>query len=174
MCCKGFTWHQISVSLGLAPLQCLSAQHARPIPPSSTQCTNRHTIFAWNNVYAPQLWRDFRAENNHPTQRKCHAFVDPYVEHDSLILLLDLILLKRGVYRHLLYNRGSKPRRATSKSQDTTLEPDSTYLSRARWMWTLKLGTGLVAIDACMVFILPNQSIKLNHPQSSGGHICVR
>jgi len=33
------------------------------------------------------------------------------VEHDSLTLLLDLILLKRSVYRHLLYNRGAEPKK---------------------------------------------------------------
>lgn len=44
-------------------------------------------------------------------QTECHSFADPYVEHDSLTLILDLILLKRGVYRHLLYNRGIEPRR---------------------------------------------------------------
>lgn len=42
--------------------------------------------------------------------KKCLSFADLYVEHDSLTLILDLILLKRGVYRHLLYNRGSEPR----------------------------------------------------------------
>jgi lipid intermediate transporter len=34
------------------------------------------------------------------------------VEHDTLTLLLDLILLKRDVYRHLLFNRGAEPRQA--------------------------------------------------------------
>ena len=72
--------------------------------------------------------------------------MDPYVEYDTLTLLLDLILLKQGVYRHLLYNRGSKPRRATSKFHDI----DTAYLSRARWIWTIKLGAGLVVLDACM------------------------
>jgi hypothetical protein len=78
--------------------------------------------------------------------------VDPYVEHDSLTLLLDLILLKRGVYRHLLYNRGSKPRRATSKAEslDSPSDSDEKYLSRARWIWIIKLGAGLVILDACM------------------------
>lgn len=33
------------------------------------------------------------------------------MEYDTLTLLLDLILLKRGVYRHLLFNRGKAPRR---------------------------------------------------------------
>ncbi|KAF7375286.1 hypothetical protein MSAN_00415400 [Mycena sanguinolenta] len=46
--------------------------------------------------------------------KNCSAFADPYVEHDSLTLLIDLILLKRGVYRHLLYNRGAEPRRSVS------------------------------------------------------------
>lgn len=45
--------------------------------------------------------------------------MDPYVEHDSLTILLDLILLKRGVYRHLLYNRGAKPRRLVANAQDS-------------------------------------------------------
>ncbi|GJJ13735.1 hypothetical protein Clacol_007991 [Clathrus columnatus] len=40
---------------------------------------------------------------------KCLSFADPYVEYDTLTLLLDLILLKRGVYRHLLFNRGWPP-----------------------------------------------------------------
>lgn len=44
-------------------------------------------------------------------QAACHAFADPYVEHDTLTLLLDLILLKRDVYRHLLFNRGRGERK---------------------------------------------------------------
>ena len=45
----------------------------------------------------------------------CHAFADPYVEHDTLTLWLDLILLKRDVYRHLLYNRGLGARRLSDQ-----------------------------------------------------------
>lgn len=60
-------------------------------------------------------------------QPTCHAFVDPYVEHDSLTILLDLILLKRGVYRHLLYNRGTKPRRLTGrKEKDSEVQESGT------------------------------------------------
>lgn len=91
--------------------------------------------------------------------------MDPYVEHDSLTLLLDLILLKRGVYRHLLYNRGSRPRRAVSdpkaKSQDGEVDNDTTYLSRARWIWTLKLGTALIVLDACASFGFDIINLKL-------------
>jgi hypothetical protein len=46
-----------------------------------------------------------------PFQPSCRAPADPYVEHDSLVVALDLILLKRGVYRHLLFNRGTPPRK---------------------------------------------------------------
>ena len=46
-------------------------------------------------------------------QPSCLKFADPYVEHDTLTLLLDLILLKRDVFRHLLFNRGYEPRRAS-------------------------------------------------------------
>ena len=52
-------------------------------------------------------------------QTHCHAFADPYVEHDTLALVLDLILLKRGVFRHLLYNRATEPRRETGKATNS-------------------------------------------------------
>lgn len=50
-------------------------------------------------------------------QVSCHAFSDPYVEHDDLTILLDLILLKLGVFRHLLFNRGASPRRIGPKGE---------------------------------------------------------
>ncbi|KAF8839537.1 Arv1-domain-containing protein [Paxillus ammoniavirescens] len=99
----------------------------------------------------------------------CLAFADPYVEHDTLTLLLDLILLKRGVYRHLLYNRGTEPHKAYAKSKarkssdkhETTetvavesvtsasaaRHRDSTR-EMARWLHILKLGSGLLLVDA--------------------------
>ncbi|KAL0578088.1 sterol homeostasis protein [Marasmius crinis-equi] len=85
----------------------------------------------------------------------CHAFADPYVEHDTLTLLIDLILLKRGVYRHLLYNRGAKPRRVveSKKSEDGKLE-DEVYMAddwereSSRWALVVRLGLALVFVDA--------------------------
>ena len=53
----------------------------------------------------------------HIEQASCHAFSDPYVEHDDLTILLDLILLKLGVFRHLLFNRGASPRRIGPKGE---------------------------------------------------------
>ncbi|XBW36374.1 hypothetical protein QEN19_001953 [Hanseniaspora menglaensis] len=35
---------------------------------------------------------------------KCGKVIDKYIEYDNLNLLINIILLKRGVYRHLVYN----------------------------------------------------------------------
>ncbi|TFK33461.1 Arv1-like family-domain-containing protein [Crucibulum laeve] len=87
---------------------------------------------------------------------QCRAFVDPYVEHDTLTLVLDLILLKRGVYRHLLYNRGTDPRRLVGKSasntsniQKSNIEPLFMIFGK-RWLLTCHLGGALIFLDACM------------------------
>ncbi|KAL1730000.1 Arv1-domain-containing protein [Schizophyllum commune] len=85
---------------------------------------------------------------------QCHAFADPYVEHDTLALVLDLILLKRGVFRHLLYNRGTEPRRETGKITRTQADTSSEALRDVerekvrRWKFVTRLGLPLVAADA--------------------------
>jgi hypothetical protein len=35
----------------------------------------------------------------------CKKFADKYVEHDFVVLFIDLVLIKAEVYRHLLFNR---------------------------------------------------------------------
>lgn len=36
--------------------------------------------------------------------RNCGSFCDKYVEHDFVVLFIDLVLIKPQVYRHLLHN----------------------------------------------------------------------
>ncbi|MCJ1370680.1 sterol homeostasis protein [Loxospora ochrophaea] len=36
---------------------------------------------------------------------RCKKFADKYVEHDFVVLFIDLVLVKPQVYRHLLFNR---------------------------------------------------------------------
>jgi len=36
---------------------------------------------------------------------RCKRFADKYVEHDFVVLFIDLVLIKPQVYRHLLINR---------------------------------------------------------------------
>ncbi|KZT73172.1 Arv1-domain-containing protein [Daedalea quercina L-15889] len=103
----------------------------------------------------------------------CHAFADPYVEHDTLTLLLDLILLKRDVYRHLLFNRGRGARkvgrsgnapeadvpphhgsvsatRTSAQSPDLKENPTAWEheRERARWSLIMRLGMALIVLDA--------------------------
>lgn len=100
----------------------------------------------------------------------CHAFADPYVEHDTLTLVLDLILLKRNVYRHLLFNRGSGVRRldnligtgstaeSSQKAKGTRNQEVEVHKSdetasekariQARWLHIVKLGAFLIVVDA--------------------------
>jgi len=90
----------------------------------------------------------------------CHAFADPYVEHDGLTLLLDLILLKPGVYRHLLFNRGAEPRQAVITREENTVTAEDIKGSKknakrseearcwARWKTTMELGCILILVDS--------------------------
>jgi hypothetical protein len=39
---------------------------------------------------------------------QCKKFADKYVEHDFVVLFIDLVLIKPEVYRHLLFNRLGK------------------------------------------------------------------
>ncbi|KAG1761491.1 Arv1 protein, partial [Suillus occidentalis] len=76
---------------------------------------------------------------------KCLKFADPYVEHDSLTLLLDLILLKR------------EPRKALGKSKtglegsqegEHKLAATNRQREKDRWWLILKLACGLITVDA--------------------------
>ena len=84
--------------------------------PFSTLSTNLHITPTSKNVF---VVFSFPLLLLTPFQKKRHAFADPHVEHNSLTLLLvlDLVLLKRGMFRHLLYNWGSEPRKALNSGK---------------------------------------------------------
>ncbi|KAI0787744.1 Arv1-domain-containing protein [Fomes fomentarius] len=104
----------------------------------------------------PYLYTVYDSKYNFRLEQctSCHAFADPYVEHDTLTLLLDLILLKRDVYRHLLYNRGLGARRAgdkaTFKGIGSEHAPHSVqhHDPLTRWWLIVKLGFALISVDA--------------------------
>jgi Arv1-like family len=63
-----------------------------------------YTIYSKDNVRLTQCV----APPHHPpltAQDKCKKFADKYIEHDFVVLFIDIILIKPQVYRHLLYNR---------------------------------------------------------------------
>ncbi|KAI6155497.1 Arv1-like family-domain-containing protein [Pisolithus tinctorius] len=107
--------------------------------------------------------------------KKCLSFADLYVEHDSLTLILDLILLKRGVYRHLLYNRGSEPRIVSESkaplAQNTAIPTNTNDVElareKARWIRILRLGSGMVLVDAFIRWAQLNPAISADISQWS-------
>jgi hypothetical protein len=84
----------------------------------------------------PYLYTLYHSVNNVRLEQcpSCRAPADPYVEHDPLVIALDLILLKRGVYRHLLFNRGTPPRKVdqSARGYDQPKEEDKLAEDRNR------------------------------------------
>ncbi|KDQ15946.1 hypothetical protein BOTBODRAFT_624065 [Botryobasidium botryosum FD-172 SS1] len=107
----------------------------------------------------PHLYTVYQSAHNLRLEQcsTCHAFADPYVEHDGLTLLLDLILLKPGVYRHLLFNRGVEPRKAVVTHEESAKDTESADEKAARgegekrwarWETTAELGSILILVDS--------------------------
>ncbi|KAF5681912.1 ARV1-like protein [Fusarium denticulatum] len=65
--------------------------------------------------------------------RNCGRFCDKYVEHDFVVLFIDLVLIKPQVYRHLLYN--------TLMRDDDRLDPS-----------VIRLGTLLLLFDVYLTW----------------------
>ncbi|KAH6909236.1 Arv1-like family-domain-containing protein [Coprinopsis sp. MPI-PUGE-AT-0042] len=98
---------------------------------------------------APYLYTTYESAHNLRLEEcgNCKAFVDPYVEFDHLTLFIDLILLKRGVFRHLLYNRGAEPRRV-DQGEPKKRRNIARERELKRRILLLKLGGGLTLLDA--------------------------
>ncbi|PWN40522.1 Arv1-domain-containing protein [Ceraceosorus guamensis] len=80
----------------------------------------------------------------------CHSkAVDPYVEFELPIILLDLVLVKPSAYRHLIFNRHhlqALPLRGSRAKAANASDTASSMKSRS-WR-TLRQGTALVLVDA--------------------------
>ncbi|KLO13036.1 Arv1-domain-containing protein [Schizopora paradoxa] len=105
--------------------------------------------------FIPYLYTVYESADNLRLEQcpnpKCRKFADPYVESDDLVLFMDLILLKRGVFRHLLFNRGYPPRQALTREMEkkpAKLEVIRTEREFKRWETILRLGASLIFVDA--------------------------
>lgn len=108
------------------------------VMPICTTCTHA----------APYLYTTYESDYNLRLEQctSCGSFVDPYVEFDALTLFIDLILLKRGVYRHLLYNRGTEPRRVGKQAAPTRTAEESR--EKRRWRLLAKMCPSMIFLDA--------------------------
>ena len=56
----------------------------------------------------PHLWREVSPGNIRLTNcSHCGAVADPYIEYETILVLLDLAGQRKEAYRHLLYNTQS-------------------------------------------------------------------
>ena len=78
----------------------------------------------------------------------CKRFADKYVEHDFVVLFIDLVLIKPQVYRHLLFNRLGRA--------DDKLDPS-----------IFRLGTLLVLFDVYITWARIEKSNTSVSTQSS-------
>ncbi|KAL8789155.1 MAG: hypothetical protein Q9213_001262 [Squamulea squamosa] len=81
---------------------------------------------------------------------RCKRFADKYVEHDYVVLFIDLVLVKPQVYRHLLFNRLGR--------DDDELDPS-----------IIRLGTLLLLFDVYLTWsrieMLPHMTASSPIPQ---------
>jgi len=54
----------------------------------------------------PNLYTEYSKQNIQLSVcNSCNKFADQYIEHDYIIIFMDLLLHKKQVYRHLLFNK---------------------------------------------------------------------
>jgi hypothetical protein len=98
-------------------------------------------------------------------QANCKKFTDPYIEQSSIILILDLFLLKPQVYYHLLFNSkhsfqsfhsqlpAPHPSTATS-SHDGTNQPRSKEVNHQNLKAFKRVHLELSGLIYCLILIL--------------------
>ncbi|KAF1828522.1 Arv1-domain-containing protein [Decorospora gaudefroyi] len=99
----------------------------------------------------------------------CKKFADKYVEHDFVVLFIDLVLIKPEVYRHLLFNRlegdGGKEKGLDRESNDQLKQKNKNQRS------ILRLGILLLLFDVYLTWAriekLPLPPTSPFHPSSS-------
>lgn len=68
----------------------------------------------------------FSPDNNKLFFRQdwCHEITDKYIEYEPVAILIDLILLTRSAYRHVLFNSKFKVNNITRKKIDIGINQD--------------------------------------------------
>lgn len=107
----------------------------------------------------------------------CKKFTDPYIEQSSIILILDLFLLKPQVYYHLLFNSkhsfqsfhsqlpAPHPSTATS-SHDGTNQPRSKEVNHQNLKAFKRVHLELSGLIYCLILILESSFQALDDAHS--------
>lgn len=97
--------------------------------------------------------------------KECGAFADPYVEHEAIIVIIDLILVKPRAYRHLLFNRKDVFAQDELKKKDKNL-PSRT--ERHTWFLLARHFLALLMVDAYLrwFYLCRDQNTSLQDSMS--------
>ncbi|KAH9994866.1 Arv1-like family-domain-containing protein [Russula vinacea] len=111
----------------------------------------------------PYLYTVYHSVNNVRLEQcpSCRAPADPYVEHDAFVVALDLVLLKPEVYRHLLFNRGTPPRKVEETA--TARGQDDDGLQKELWL-IVRVGAGVVLVDSFVRWSRLRKDFTLHAP----------
>ncbi|KAI7943838.1 hypothetical protein MJO28_011366, partial [Puccinia striiformis f. sp. tritici] len=113
----------------------------------------------------------------------CKKFTDPYIEQSSIILILDLFLLKPQVYYHLLYNSNYSfqsfnsqvsqpavpPTTSSQEGSDKSKSEDTTHknlkaFSRAHFEYSFLIYLSILVVESSL------QALDDSHPDDSFLH----
>lgn len=100
--------------------------------------------------------------------KACGAFADPYVEHEAILVVIDLILVKPRAYRHLLFNRKDVFAQNTESVSKQGKSPQkanrsSAVQERQTWFLLVRHFLALLMVDAYLrwFYLCKDQNISL-------------
>ncbi|EIW83628.1 hypothetical protein CONPUDRAFT_99159 [Coniophora puteana RWD-64-598 SS2] len=98
----------------------------------------------------PHVYTEYESADNLRLEQctSCRQLADPYIKRGALTKFIDVVLLKREVYRHLLFNRGAEPRRVITGIPRSRAPVVHEISLQERWWLIMRLGMGLIVVDA--------------------------
>lgn len=91
--------------------------------------------------------------------KNCGSIVDPYVEFDNILLFIDLLLLKQGSYRHIVYNVLQEELRAATPyvEAQSLLDWSAHYRNVCYWIqrygWPCRVWTVMLAFEVYLTWV---------------------
>ncbi|RPB19486.1 Arv1-domain-containing protein [Terfezia boudieri ATCC MYA-4762] len=151
-----------STSLDQPASTATSASSTSEPPPGTANASSTYLCiectYPVTSLYTPYSNADDRALGRgvRLTQcPRCKGFADKYVEHDFVVLFIDLVLMKPQVYRHLLFNRLGR--------EDDQFDPS-----------ILRLGILLLLFDVYLTWARIEKEAPLNAQMRSNYNLLTR
>jgi len=103
--------------------------------------------------------------------KACGAFADPYVEHEAIIVIIDLILVKPRAYRHLLFNRKDV---FSQNENENKGKSTSDATKRHAWFQLARHFLALLMVDAYLRWFYLCRDHNTSLQESISGDLSTR